>query len=402
MMKQILKNLQAAALAACVAATATAGAPAQAATKTLKIGFLGVMSGPSASWGLVNRYCIEVAAKEINRRGGWQIGGDKYRVEVVSIDDRKDPKISVAGAERLVYEEGVKYIIGPNTAATAAAIAPVIHKAGAINIAYALSRKLYAPPNTNSILGMIAPYQSGPMIYRHLRDNNGVKTVSFVAGNEPDPLAQRDDGLAAARSLGLQVLDADATYEAGATDFFPVMSRVVAKRPDLIVLSGVAPANAPLLIKAARRQGYKGLLSTETAQDASVLKEGAGALADGFISVGGASNEQIRSREMEQFIERYKDHVGEWNDEAGTKVYALEMILQTLAAAGPQAVDDVEAFKRAIPELRYKNPFLKEAKDLTFVGSQIFGQKRQIGVPMVVNVYRNGGFETLFVGSVAE
>lgn len=97
-----------------------------------------------------------------------------------------------------------------------------------------------------------------------------------------------------------------------------------------------------------------------------------------------------------------KDHVGEWNDEAGTKVYALEMILQTLAAAGPQAVDDVEAFKRAIPELRYKNPFLKEARDLTFVGSQIFGQKRQIGVPMVVNVYRNGGFETLFVGSVAE
>ncbi|MDD9886887.1 MAG: ABC transporter substrate-binding protein [Gammaproteobacteria bacterium] len=400
-MKQILKTAQAAALAVCVAAAAAA-APAQAAAKTLKIGFLGVMSGPSASWGLVNRYCIEVAAKEINRRGGWQIGGDKYMIEVVSIDDRKDPKISVTSAERLVYEEGVKYIIGPNTAATAAAIVPVINKAGAVNIAYALSKELYSLPNGNSILGMIAPYQSGPVIYRHLRDNNGVKTVSFVASNEPDPLTQRDDGLAAARDLGLRVLDADATYEAGTTDFFPVMSRVVAKRPDLIVLSGAAPANAPLLIKAARQQGYKGLLSTETAQDAGVLKEGAGALANGFISVGGASNEQIRSREMEEFIERYKEHVGEWNDEAGTKVYALEMILQTLAAAGPQAIDDVEVFKRAIPELRYKNPFLKETQDLTFVGSSFFGQKRQIGVPMVVNVYQDGGFETLFVGSVPE
>jgi len=401
-MKHIFKTMQMAALAVCVAATALLGAPAQAATKTLKIGFLGVMSGPSASWGLVNRYCIEVAAKEINKQGGWQIGDDKYMIEVVSIDDRKDPKISVTGAERLVYEEGIKYIIGPNTDATAAAIVPVINKANAINVPYAFSKELYSQPNSNSILGMIASYQSGPVIYRHLRDNKGVKTISFVASNESDPLNQRDEGLAAARDLGLRVLDADVTYEAGTTDFFPVMSRVVAKQPDLIVLSGVAPANAPLLIKAARQQGYRGLLSTETAQDANVLKEGAGRLANGFISVGGASNEQIRSREMEEFIELYKDHVGEWNDEAGTKVYALEMILQTLAAAGPRAVEDVEVFKRAIPGLRYKNPFLKETKDLTFVGTPFFGQKRQIGVPMVVNVYQDGDFETLFVGSVPE
>ncbi|MEZ5659491.1 MAG: hypothetical protein R3E83_13470 [Burkholderiaceae bacterium] len=55
------------------------------------------------------------------------------------------------------------------------------------------------------------------------------------------------------------------------------------------MLSGVAPGNAPLLIRAARELGYEGLISTETAQDAKVLEEGAGELANGFISVGGAS-----------------------------------------------------------------------------------------------------------------
>ena len=37
-----------------------------------------------------------------------------------------------------------------------------------------------------------------------------------------------------------------------------------------------------------------------------------------------------------------------------------------------------------------KNPFLKEDAKLTYVGTTYFGQKRQIGVPMVVNEYQDG------------
>ena len=46
-------------------------------------------------------------------------------------------------------------------------------------------------------------------------------------------------------------------------------------------------------------------MSTETAQDATVLQEGAGELANGFISVGGASTPDIRTPVMEEFIDRY-------------------------------------------------------------------------------------------------
>jgi len=79
------------------------------------------------------------------------------------------------------------------------------------------------------------------------------------------------------------------------------MSRVVSNGADLIVLSGVAPADAPLLIKSARELGFKGTLSTETAQDIKILNEVAGSAAEGFISVGGASTPEIRSPEMENF-----------------------------------------------------------------------------------------------------
>jgi branched-chain amino acid transport system substrate-binding protein len=335
-----------------------------------------------------------------NDQGGVEIDGEKYRIEIVSIDDKNDPKLAVSGAERLIHQEGISYIIGPNVDTTAASIVPVVEAGGAINIPYAFSKQLYTPPRSNSVLGMIASYQAAPIIYKYLQDERGVGTVSFIARNESDPLNQRDEGVAAAQELGLEVVSSEDTYEPGTTDFFPVMTKVVSANPDLIVLSGAAPADAPLLIRTARELGYQGILSTETAQDIKILNEVAGEFAEGFISVGGASTPEIRSAYMEDFVERYNQVAGEWNDEAGTKVYALEMILMTLQQAGQGAIEDIAAYKAAIDGFSVKNPFLEEDQQLTYVGSKDFEQKRQIGVPMVVNEVKDGEFKTLFIGSV--
>ena len=162
----------------------------------------------------------------------------------------------------------------------------------------------------------------------------------------------------------------------------------------------MAPSDAPLILKSARELGFKGLISTETAQDAKILREVAGDAAEGFISVGGASTPEIRSAEMEEFIKVYKSIVGEWNDEAGTKIYALEILLRAIQAAGPAAVNDVEVFKKILPSFSVKNPYVKGDEVLKFVGSAYFQQPRQISVPMVVNQYKGGKFVTLFVGSV--
>lgn len=388
----------ASAAALAIGAALLAAGPAQAAG-TLKIGVLGVMSGPAASWGLVNRYCAEVTAKMYNDMGGVEIDGEKYMIEVSSIDDKNDPKLSINGARKLTGD-GIRYIIGPNVDTTAQAIVPVVEEAGAMHFPYAFDKTLYSPPRSNSVLGMIASYQAGPVIYKRLMEENGVKSIAFVARNEADPLNQRSEGVEAANMLGLEVLASEDTYEPGTTDFFPVMSRIVQLNPDLIVLSGVAPSDAPQLIKTARELGYGGLLSTETAQDAKILSEVAGDAANGFISVGGASTPEISDDYMNAFREAYVAHVGEWNDEAGTKVYALEMIIETLKLAGKAAIDDIEAFKAAMPNLMVENRLLKGENSLTYVGTGFFQQPRQLPIPMVVNEYRDGEFRTLFVGSV--
>ena len=377
-----------------VAATATTS---QGADKTLKIGFVGVTSGPAAAWGTSNVRSMQTLAAWMNEKGV-KIGDDTYKIDVVTFDDQKDPKRAIAGMEKMA-QEGIHYVVGPNVDDGAAAVRQVAEKNNIIYFPYAFPQALYTKPASNAVLGMIANYQSGPAIYKYLKENKNVKTIAFVAGNESDPLSQRDGGVAAANALGLKVLAANDTYQNATRDFTPVLTPIVKLKPDLLVLSGVAPGNAPLLVRAARELGYTGLISTETAQDAKVLEEGAGDLADGFISVGGASTPEIRSPAMEEFIKRYTKMFGEYNDESNTKVYALEYIVDTLKA-NPKAIDSVDEFKKTIDSFSAPNPFVKSGGELKYVGTTSFGQKRQVSVPMVVNEYKGGKFQTLFVGQV--
>ncbi len=389
------RHLLKSAATALVLATALPGA---AQDNTLKIGFVGVTSGPSAAWGISNVRSMEALAAMLNEEGGVEIGGETYQIEIVTFDDQKDPKRAIAGMEKMA-QEGIHYVVGPNADDGAAAVRPVAEQNDIIYFPYAFPKELYAPPASNAVLGMVANYQSGPPIYKYLMENEGVETVAFVAANESDPLSQRESGVAAAKELGLEVVSDSVTYQADTTDFTPVLLPVIREQPDLMVLSGVAPGNAPQLIRSARELGYEGLISTETAQDAAVLQQGAGELANGFISVGGASTPEIASDRMNAFVDRYTEMFGEYNDESNTKVYALQYILDTLKAH-PEAVDDVEAFKAAMDDFEAPNPFMNGGATLRYVGETSFGQKRQLSVPLVVNVYQDGGFETLFVGEV--
>ena len=397
--KRTLTSGRLAATGLIVAAAASLASAANA-EPTLKIGVLGVMSGPSASWGLVSKYSAEAGAAMYNEKGGVEIGGEKYKIEIVSVDDKADPKLAVTGAQRLILKEGVKYIIGPNVDSTIASAEPVAEQNGAVMVSYSFTRSLFSPPHHNTVLGIVPGYQTGPVVYKYLIDKQRLKTISFLVVNTAEGLKQRDESVAAATKLGLKVLGGDNAYEAGATDFFPIVSKVVDQKPDLIVLSGVAPADAPKLIKAARELGYKGLLEAETAQDINILEQGAGAAAEGFLSLGGASTPEIRSAYMDDFIKHYLAVAGEWNDEAGTKAYALEMIVRTLQKTGKAGIDDIEAFKKAMPDFATPNPFLKDQTTLRYVGQAYFQQQRQIGLPMVINTIKDGKFQTLFIGAV--
>ena len=370
-----------------------------AAEKVLKIGQLGVMSGPAAAWGLNNKYSALATARMYNEKGGFDIEGEKYKIEIVSVDDKNDPKLAVTGAERLIHQEGVRYIIGPNVDAPTGSILPVVESGKAINIAYSFVKEFYCPPHRNTFLGMIANFQLAPIMIPYLYKERGVRSMSFLLMNMSSSFPYRDDCERIGKSLGMKIISRDITYELGTTDFFPQMSKIVRSNPDAIAIY-TQPAETPLIVKAARELGYKGIMFCGNYQDAKVINEIAGQYANGLITPGGASTPEMRSKYMEDFIKVYSNIAGEWNDEASTKIYALEAILATLKIAGKKAINDVEVFMAAVPKFKIKNPFLKEDRVWKYVGMRDLRQLNQIGMPMVINEFRNGEFKPIYVSEI--
>jgi branched-chain amino acid transport system substrate-binding protein len=164
----------------------------------------------------------------------------------------------------------------------------------------------------------------------------------------------------------------------------------------VLALPNVAPFDASRLIRRARDLGFTGFITTESAQHVAHLVETLGPGADDLVMVGGASPVESRSERMNDFIRRFIEAAGTWNDEAGTKAYAMEFVLATLQAAGKAAMTDISRFKAVIPHFSTTNPFVNGRAPLAYYGSADFRQKRQIGIPLVVNTIRGGRLETLF------
>jgi branched-chain amino acid transport system substrate-binding protein len=82
--------------------------------KTLRIGVLLALSGWGSPWDIISNNTAEIARDIINEQGGIVVDGDNYTIELV-IEDYKSTMDGVtAGAKKLVYDEDIKFMVGPS------------------------------------------------------------------------------------------------------------------------------------------------------------------------------------------------------------------------------------------------------------------------------------------------
>lgn len=89
---------------------ASAAAPA---AKTLKIGALLSVTGWFTPHDGPDWHEVQIAADMINEKGGINIKGEKYKVELVLEDGKSTLDGVTVAANRLVFDDGVKFIVGP-------------------------------------------------------------------------------------------------------------------------------------------------------------------------------------------------------------------------------------------------------------------------------------------------
>jgi branched-chain amino acid transport system substrate-binding protein len=89
--------------------------------KTIKLGFDAQMSGPDSYVGQAAKFALEDRIKEINDKGG--IKG--YKVQLITYDSRSEPADAITAAKRLMEQDKVVGIIGPEWSAAAIPLGPM-------------------------------------------------------------------------------------------------------------------------------------------------------------------------------------------------------------------------------------------------------------------------------------
>ena len=219
-----------------VMATAASGLPrvAFAADKTVKIGFLAPLTGAVAAWGKPGLDGCLIWADWVNATGGIKIGGDNYKVEFVSYDNEYDAGKARTGATKLIKEDGVKFImmLGGDTWP---GVQKIAEREGML---FSTLLPSDLTPETKTLL---APCEVHP-IYN-------VTGVEWLAENKPDlktaVICAQDDSLgkpsvatylAAFEAAGIDVVDDPLFFDPATTDFAPVMTKLLAKKPQILCL----------------------------------------------------------------------------------------------------------------------------------------------------------------------
>ncbi len=243
--------------AALVAAFGLAGtAHAQ---ETLKIGALVTLSGAGAAWGTGMKNAAELAADDVNAKGGLEVAGKKYKVQVVAYDDKYQANEAVTVANRLVFEDKVKFIIGPVGSAPVLAIQPITEKAGVIVMTLGFTAKALGADKKYTFRPNVTTAEVSQPQIDWVVKTKGIKRVGALFPNDETGQAIAKDLTEAYGKSGAQ-LAAKEFFERDRVDFVPLLTRILAGRVDAIELDGNSPTTAGLIVKQARELGFEGTI----------------------------------------------------------------------------------------------------------------------------------------------
>ncbi len=116
------------ATAVLIAALAITGCARKGGGNTIKIGFIGPLTGDLAYAGVNMKQAVEIARDEINAKGG--INGKK--IEVIFEDGKCNPKEAANAGNKLINVDNVTAIIGGVCSSETLAVAPLAEKSGVI------------------------------------------------------------------------------------------------------------------------------------------------------------------------------------------------------------------------------------------------------------------------------
>jgi len=357
---------------------------ALAQTEVLKIGVVSALSGPGSEWGLAQDAGIKIAAMEANAKGGLKVGNKTYKIEVISYDDQYMPALAVTGATRLIEQDKVKFAFGPLGSAATLAVKPLWEENRVLAIIGGYSEKLLDRNTKYSYRGYPTQTEfAGPVIQWMKKNYPNLQTVAQIEPND-------ETGWSSSRLLkshyeaaGFRIVSSE-LVERSVKDFQPVLTRVLALKPDIIELGTTPTGTAGLMVRQARELGYKGQFAKTGGPGVPQLVAVAGKeFAEGLVTYAAADTTTAEYKALEQkYAKVLKPPMNEF------VVYFYDMANMLLTAM--QKAGTVEDTDKVCAELDKLSPWKGIQGDVRWGGMKDYGSNHQIHTPVFVGNIRNG------------
>lgn len=358
------------------------GAAAQ--SDVLRIGVVSALSGPGSEWGLAQDGAAKIVAMEANANGGLKVGAKTYKVEVISYDDQYKAALGVTAATRLIEQDKVKLVVGPMGSASVLAVRPLLEKNRIVAILGAYSEKALDSTTKYTFRGFPTQVEfAGPIVDWLKKNKPELKTVADLEPNDETGWFSQKLIKDRYERAGYRIVSSE-LYERSLRDFQPVLTRVLATKPDIIELGTTPPGTAGLIIRQARELGFKGQFVKIGGPGVPQIVAAAGKeFAEGLICYAAADTTTPAYKDLEA---RYAKVLKPPMNEFTVYFYdAVRMMLDAVQAAG--TVDDTD---RIAAELERIREYKGLQGTIRWGGQQTYGTNHQILTPTFIGMIKDG------------
>jgi len=209
---------------------------------TIILGAAVSFSGKYSINGKHTKNGYDLAVKRINDKGGVKVGGKSYKFKIKYYDDESNSGRAAQLAERLIKQDGIKYMLGPYSSGLTKAIAPITEENKIPMVeANGASRSLFTKGYKYLFAVLSAANQYLEVAIDLAVEKNGGKPVKIAMVFEQDAFSQdvRLGILEAAKKTGSKII-IDDKLPKELNDMAATLAKVKATRPDVLVVSGHA------------------------------------------------------------------------------------------------------------------------------------------------------------------
>lgn len=231
----------------------------------IRVGIILSATGPASSLGVPQRKAASLLPTELS--------GHKIQFHIE--DDASDPAQAVKAARKLLLDEKVDVLIGPNTTVSSLAVLDVVSEAKTPMVSFAGSSRIVSPVDAKRHWTFKSVPDESLMAETTLKHmaSNGIKKLALIATG--DALGDTwDDELGKLVSKYGISLVAKERYAATDMSVVAQVAKIMEAKPEAVLIA-VAATPAALPAQTLREQGYKGkIYFTYAALNPEVLKLG--------------------------------------------------------------------------------------------------------------------------------